>query len=354
MRQGFELGRPRKVARRGHLRVAGALIIGLSTFQAEFDFGVPQFQLLYQPVLIAFAAARRARVRALDPRARGAPSRRSGCSSSSASRWPCSSARSPGYTTPHFPLYIAEAAVVEARRARRAARAAALRAAQRAGHRDGRPRGRVGLEPRLDAPSVAGVDARARASSWPWPPALAGSVLGARMSQSLAMPEQRARRPAGDRAAGRRAGGRRRTRGALLPAAAHRRRRHARVDRPDARRRRARRRRRQARSAHRGARQPVVRDPLLAGAHARPAAPAHRAAPGRAGPLRHRAPRAGDRQLEDDAAPGQGHAPHGPAGVPAALAAGQPGRRSRAPALGRDAAPTPSSCSARRAAAPRG
>src|SRR3954471_9646352 len=34
MRQGFELGRPRKVARRGHLRVAGALIIGLSTFQA--------------------------------------------------------------------------------------------------------------------------------------------------------------------------------------------------------------------------------------------------------------------------------------------------------------------------------
>jgi len=47
MRQGFELGRPRTLARRGHLRVAGALIIGLSTFQAEFDFGVPQFQLLY-------------------------------------------------------------------------------------------------------------------------------------------------------------------------------------------------------------------------------------------------------------------------------------------------------------------
>jgi len=38
------------------LVVAGALIIGLSTFQAEFDFGVPQFRLLFHPVLIAFAA----------------------------------------------------------------------------------------------------------------------------------------------------------------------------------------------------------------------------------------------------------------------------------------------------------
>ena len=75
-----------------------------------------------------------------------------------------------GYTTPHFPLYIAEAAVVELRGARRAARAAALRAAQRAGHRDDRPRGRVGLEPRVDAPSVARVDAGARRSSSPWPP----------------------------------------------------------------------------------------------------------------------------------------------------------------------------------------
>ena len=34
----------------------GGLLVGLSTFQAEFDFGVPQFRLLFQPVLIAFAA----------------------------------------------------------------------------------------------------------------------------------------------------------------------------------------------------------------------------------------------------------------------------------------------------------
>jgi hypothetical protein len=34
----------------------GGLLIGLSTFQAEFDFGVPQFRLVFQPLLIAVAA----------------------------------------------------------------------------------------------------------------------------------------------------------------------------------------------------------------------------------------------------------------------------------------------------------
>jgi hypothetical protein len=34
----------------------GGFLIGLSTFQAEFDFGVPQFQMIFQPLLIAFAA----------------------------------------------------------------------------------------------------------------------------------------------------------------------------------------------------------------------------------------------------------------------------------------------------------
>jgi hypothetical protein len=36
--------------------VAGGLLVGLSTFQAEFDFGVPQFRLLFEPVMLAFAA----------------------------------------------------------------------------------------------------------------------------------------------------------------------------------------------------------------------------------------------------------------------------------------------------------
>src|SRR3954471_13367731 len=38
------------------LSLAGALLIGMSTFQGEFDFGVPQFRLVWQPVLLALAA----------------------------------------------------------------------------------------------------------------------------------------------------------------------------------------------------------------------------------------------------------------------------------------------------------
>src|SRR3954471_21871166 len=38
------------------LGLMGGLLIGLSTFQGEFDFGVPQFRFIFQPLLIAFAA----------------------------------------------------------------------------------------------------------------------------------------------------------------------------------------------------------------------------------------------------------------------------------------------------------
>lgn len=34
----------------------GGLLLGLSTFQGEFDFGVPQFRMIFHPMLIAFAA----------------------------------------------------------------------------------------------------------------------------------------------------------------------------------------------------------------------------------------------------------------------------------------------------------
>ncbi len=37
--------------------LAGAFLVGLSTFQAEFDFSVPQFRLLYHPVLLMLAAS---------------------------------------------------------------------------------------------------------------------------------------------------------------------------------------------------------------------------------------------------------------------------------------------------------
>jgi len=35
----------------------GGILIGLSVFQIEFDFGVPQFRQVFQPMLIAAAAA---------------------------------------------------------------------------------------------------------------------------------------------------------------------------------------------------------------------------------------------------------------------------------------------------------
>lgn len=36
--------------------VASAMLVGLSAYQAEFDFGVPQFQLLYHPILVVLAS----------------------------------------------------------------------------------------------------------------------------------------------------------------------------------------------------------------------------------------------------------------------------------------------------------
>jgi hypothetical protein len=195
MRQGFELGRPRKVARRGHLRVAGALIIGLSTFQAEFDFGVPQFQLLYQPVLIAFAAG----VALV-------------CARSILGPWGTFQALAmyfvirgalalfvgdvAGYTTPHFPLYLAEAAVVEL------AALAAPRAPLRFAVLSGLGIGTVGLAAEWGwshvwMPNPWPASMLAQAAILALAAALAGSVLGARMSQSLAMPEsERAALPA--------------------------------------------------------------------------------------------------------------------------------------------------------------
>ncbi len=39
-----------------HILTAGTVLVGMSTLQGEFDYGVPQFQVLYLPVLIMIAA----------------------------------------------------------------------------------------------------------------------------------------------------------------------------------------------------------------------------------------------------------------------------------------------------------
>jgi len=39
-----------------HVLTAGTILVGMSTLQGEFDYGVPQFQVLYLPILIMIAA----------------------------------------------------------------------------------------------------------------------------------------------------------------------------------------------------------------------------------------------------------------------------------------------------------
>jgi hypothetical protein len=90
----------------------GGFLIGMSTFQGEFDFGVPQFQLVFHPMLIAWAAA----IALVTARIWGG-------------RWGALVAVAffigirgvvsifvgpiMGEVTPHFPLYIVEALLVE-------------------------------------------------------------------------------------------------------------------------------------------------------------------------------------------------------------------------------------------------
>src|SRR5215203_3705404 len=93
--------------------LTGGLMLGLSTFQAEFDFGVPQFQLVFQPILLMLAAGVGlvlARVYA------GAGAALGAALFFIAIRGILAVAVGPvlGQSTPHFPLYVAEALVVEA------------------------------------------------------------------------------------------------------------------------------------------------------------------------------------------------------------------------------------------------
>ena len=93
--------------------LTGGLMLGLSTFQAEFDFGVPQFRLLFQPLLLMLAAGLGlvlARVYGGRGSALGA------VAFFVALRGGLALIIGPGLseTVPHFPLYLAEALVVEA------------------------------------------------------------------------------------------------------------------------------------------------------------------------------------------------------------------------------------------------
>jgi hypothetical protein len=101
--------------------LVGSFLVALSTFQAEFDFGVPQFRDVYQPILIMLAAGIGLVTTRLFAGRGGALLAVAGyiairglLTVMVGGVW--------DETTPHFPLYIVEALIVEAVFARAGAR----------------------------------------------------------------------------------------------------------------------------------------------------------------------------------------------------------------------------------------
>ena len=109
-KSGREPSKSAPILRRALL--AGAFLVGLSTVQAEFDFSVPQFRLLFHPVLLMLAASI-ALVTARIWIGRGGALMavfgflliRGLLTGLVDGVW--------GQTTPHFPLYLVEAICVE-------------------------------------------------------------------------------------------------------------------------------------------------------------------------------------------------------------------------------------------------
>ncbi|TMM02158.1 MAG: hypothetical protein E6G05_09305 [Actinobacteria bacterium] len=174
--------------------VVGALLVGLSTFQAEFDFGVPQFRLVWQPILLALAAG----IGLVAARVRNG---RGGALTAAlvfiAIRGFLALLVGPiiGQTTPHFPLYLVEAGLVELVGLRYDARRPMMLGAVA-----GVLIGTVGF--------AAEYGWQALIAYIPWPPSLiaegvtcalvagtAGGVLGAWIGRSVAPRERSKRAP---------------------------------------------------------------------------------------------------------------------------------------------------------------
>ena len=98
--------------RLGEYAVAGGFLVGLSTFQAEFDFGVPQFRFVLEPVMVMAAAS----IALVTARVRlGKGGALFAFLSFLLIRGIITLlvAVPLGRTVPHFPLYAAEAVLVE-------------------------------------------------------------------------------------------------------------------------------------------------------------------------------------------------------------------------------------------------
>src|SRR3954453_11600036 len=106
-------GREPKLGRAMMAMLGGSFLIGLSTFQGEFDYAVPQFRLIFHPILLMLAASI-ALVTTRVVVGRGGALIAVGLFL--IVRGILSVLVSPvfGHTTLHFPLYIVEALMVEA------------------------------------------------------------------------------------------------------------------------------------------------------------------------------------------------------------------------------------------------
>ncbi|MGB8652596.1 MAG: hypothetical protein WCD35_18255 [Mycobacteriales bacterium] len=93
-------------------RMATSFMIGLSTLQAEFDYGVPQFNPIYHPLLIALAAGIGLTAARLTL-GRGGAIRAAVGFLIGRGLWALVIGGGLGLTTPSMPLYLAEALLVE-------------------------------------------------------------------------------------------------------------------------------------------------------------------------------------------------------------------------------------------------
>jgi hypothetical protein len=117
LRANQELEDPRAEHRTATLArtvaMTGGLLIGLSTFQGEFDFGVPQFRLVFGPMLVMLAASISLVVARIYG-GRGAALGSVGFFMLLRGGLAIFVGPGIGETLPHFPLYVVEALVVEA------------------------------------------------------------------------------------------------------------------------------------------------------------------------------------------------------------------------------------------------
>ena len=103
---------PPLAARLRRTALMGGLLLGLSTFQAEFDFGVPQFRFVLEPALLAIAASV-ALVCARLWIGRGGALMAAGMFIAIRGAIALIVHQAFGHSLPHLPLYLAEALCVE-------------------------------------------------------------------------------------------------------------------------------------------------------------------------------------------------------------------------------------------------